>query len=81
MDPDNANRRCNGRAQSLIHPLQADVDRFNAVADEEMAALSVGSKDLHAMTLNFSCLEVFLWRDHAHFHHSVYEAQGQWLAV
>ena len=30
---------------------QADVDRYSAVADEEMAARAVPSLDLHAMTL------------------------------
>lgn len=60
---------------------QADVDRYNAVADEVMTGGAVPMLDLHGMTANLEIDEPILWRDHAHFHPSVYTAQGQWLAA
>lgn len=57
----------------------ADVETWNKVADSVMTAAGIPIADLYGVT---SCLgdPVTLFRDHVHFHPTVSQVQGTWLA-
>ena len=55
----------------------ADVDAYNAVADEVMRELDVPSLDLYTATLK---LGPDLFCDHVHYHDHVRKAQAEYIA-
>ncbi len=61
----------------LFHRFEADVERYNAVADEVMSASGVGCIDLHGFTRS---LEDDLFCDHVHFADPIRKLQAAYIA-
>lgn len=62
---------------SSFHRFAADVEAYNAVADEVMAGLGIKVLDLFTFTLN---LGPDIYCDHVHFHDHIREKQAAFLA-
>ncbi|TVR45969.1 MAG: SGNH/GDSL hydrolase family protein [Planctomycetota bacterium] len=69
----------NRRPGIRFHRHAADVDAYNACADQLMAAAGIPIIDLHAFTLGLGDA-IDLYRDHVHFQPAICAAQGHWLA-
>jgi lysophospholipase L1-like esterase len=67
----------NRRPDITFHRFAADVASYNAVADRVMAEAGVPEIDLHAFTAS---LGADLYCDHVHFHESIREKQGTYIA-
>jgi lysophospholipase L1-like esterase len=66
-----------GRADTDFHRYAADVDVYNAIADEVMRSKNVSSIDLYTFTRN---LGPDVYCDHVHFHEHVREKQAAYIA-